>query len=263
MAWHDSGTVSVTNGSSTVTGVGTDWLAGLRPGDALFLPDGWPYEVLNIASDTTLQLIRPYAGPTKSGERYTQLPSQGYIKLSADQLAAVARQVGGIPTRVESLEASVQSLGTAAAAELVQTLGDGGNSVISQVAVTAALAPKVEIAAQGSNATGEWVRYADGTMCTAQTLSLDLSQQTWTAGASNYYNYTLMSGAISFPAEYLDQPKVAISTAHSNVHAYLGYFRRSKSGLSDLYITRPGAVTATGGNFYLDIIARGRWLAST
>lgn len=111
MAWHDSGTVSVTSGSSTVTGVGTDWLAGLRPGDALFLPDGWPYEVLNIASDTMLQLTRPYAGPTKSGERYTQLPSQGYIKLSADQLAAIARQIGGIPTRVESLEGSQLSKG--------------------------------------------------------------------------------------------------------------------------------------------------------
>ena len=33
MAWYKTGTVSVTNGSTTVTGTGTDFITAVRAGD--------------------------------------------------------------------------------------------------------------------------------------------------------------------------------------------------------------------------------------
>src|SRR5690606_15898508 len=87
MAWYDLGTVNVTVNSSTVTGTGTKWLAGARQGEAFVAPDGRLYEVLNIASDTSLTLTKPYRGATATGQPYALAPMQGYVKELADRAA--------------------------------------------------------------------------------------------------------------------------------------------------------------------------------
>lgn len=89
MAWYDAGTVKVTINSATVTGTGTQWLAGARQGEAFVAPDGRLYEVLNIASNTSLTLTKPYLGATATGQKYALAPMQGYVKESADRLAAL------------------------------------------------------------------------------------------------------------------------------------------------------------------------------
>lgn len=89
MAWCDAGTVNVTASSVTVTGIGTKWLAGARQGEAFVAPDGRLYEVLNIASDTSLTLTKPYRGATATDQQYALAPMQGYVKELADRVAAL------------------------------------------------------------------------------------------------------------------------------------------------------------------------------
>lgn len=89
MAWYDAGTVNVTLNSATVTGVGTQWVAGARQGEAFVGPDGRLYEVLNIASNTSLTLTRPYRGATQAAQPYALAPFQGYVKELADRAAAL------------------------------------------------------------------------------------------------------------------------------------------------------------------------------
>lgn len=63
-----TGSVSVTNGSKTVTGAGgAAWItAGAKAGCTIFIR-GVPYLVENIATNTSLTLEIPYEGSTESG----------------------------------------------------------------------------------------------------------------------------------------------------------------------------------------------------
>lgn len=86
MPWHRLGTVSVTQNSSTVTGVNTAFAANTRIGDAFIGPDGRQYELANVASDTVISILPPYLGPSASGASYAIAPVQGYQKGLADQV---------------------------------------------------------------------------------------------------------------------------------------------------------------------------------
>lgn len=74
---YDTGTVSVTNGSPTVTGSGTSWSANVKAGDFFALgadetdPEATWYEVDSVDSDTQITLTENYAESTDSGEAYT------------------------------------------------------------------------------------------------------------------------------------------------------------------------------------------------
>jgi len=76
MSWHRTGTVAVTNGSKTVTGVGTLWTTAVNVGDAFALvdanlnPTGAWYEVDVVVSNTEITLKQSYAGTTGSNNQY-------------------------------------------------------------------------------------------------------------------------------------------------------------------------------------------------
>lgn len=72
-AWYRAGTVSVTNGSATVTGTGTNWVSsGVKPvrGDIFSLDGDKFYEILAIVSDTQLTLASNFAGTSGAGKAY-------------------------------------------------------------------------------------------------------------------------------------------------------------------------------------------------
>ncbi|WMN15591.1 hypothetical protein QL104_19740 [Pseudomonas piscis] len=94
MSWHRAGTIAVTNGSTTVTGVNTSFAANTRVGDAFIGPDGRQYELQNVASDTVISILPAYAGPTASGQAYAIVPVQGYQKGLADQVRDWTNQYG-------------------------------------------------------------------------------------------------------------------------------------------------------------------------
>ena len=71
MSQYREGTVSVTNGSQTVTGVGTSWLAEVASG-YLFVSvgQGIVYQVAAVGSNTSITLAANYAGTSGSGLSY-------------------------------------------------------------------------------------------------------------------------------------------------------------------------------------------------
>jgi len=68
---YKTGTVSVTNGASGVTGSGTAWLANVSAGDIFTIPgSGAWYEVAYVSDDTHLTLTANYGGTTVAGSEY-------------------------------------------------------------------------------------------------------------------------------------------------------------------------------------------------
>lgn len=70
-AWYRAGTVTATNGSTTVTGALTAWLANVKVGD-VWCPDadGRGYEITAVGSNTSITIYPAYAGATGSGKAY-------------------------------------------------------------------------------------------------------------------------------------------------------------------------------------------------
>ena len=97
--WYTTGTVSVTNGSQTVTGSGTAWVANTKPGEAFRGPDDRLYEIESVVSDTSLTLADEYLGANQSGQEYAILPVRGVLKQAYDALtSAIATMNGYIGT---------------------------------------------------------------------------------------------------------------------------------------------------------------------
>lgn len=76
---YSTGTISVTNGDSTVTGSGTSWSTATNAavGEYIQLPDGKWYKIASIASNTSLEIemgSTGYQGSTLSGQSYVISP---------------------------------------------------------------------------------------------------------------------------------------------------------------------------------------------
>ncbi|AGG58110.1 hypothetical protein VPAG_00074 [Vibrio phage douglas 12A4] len=72
-SWFRDGTVNVTNGSNMIVGVGTNWKLSPTPparGDIFTVDGNSLYEIVNIASDLSIQLHKPYAGTTATASSY-------------------------------------------------------------------------------------------------------------------------------------------------------------------------------------------------
>jgi hypothetical protein len=96
MTWNRTGTVTVTNGSTIVTGVGTAWVANARVSEAFKGPDGQLYEIGAINADGQMTLASPYLGATAGGQSYVIVPTQGYIRDLAAQAAALINQFADV-----------------------------------------------------------------------------------------------------------------------------------------------------------------------
>lgn len=84
-----NGTISVNNGSTTVTGSGTAFLNDLSPGDQLFLGDfQQKVSVESIASDTSLTLSEDFSGISITSEPYKVIPSHNKRYLNRKYLVS-------------------------------------------------------------------------------------------------------------------------------------------------------------------------------
>lgn len=90
--WYRAGAVSVTSGSKKVTGFGTQWQAStwkVEKGHAWYGPDGKPYEIDYVESDTVLYLVTAYGGPTAASQSYAiDITRTGTIPAFSRQLSA-------------------------------------------------------------------------------------------------------------------------------------------------------------------------------
>lgn len=94
MAWYRTGTVQVTLNSNAVVGTDTQFIANSRVGDAFLGPDGQWYEIINIASNTSMSIAPNYRSSSSSGGSYSIVPVQGYTKDLADQARGIIQQWG-------------------------------------------------------------------------------------------------------------------------------------------------------------------------
>jgi len=70
-AFYQTGTVSVSNGGTTVTGSGTTWTAAMEGRQILFDDQGPFYDILDVVSATEITLGSAYIGSDLSGSTYT------------------------------------------------------------------------------------------------------------------------------------------------------------------------------------------------
>lgn len=103
MTWYKTGTVSVTNGSPTVTLSGGDAQLNIFPDDGFVGPDGRTYAILQVDNATTFILSQNYVGPTISGQNYVIIPTADHVQLR-DMLI-------GVNTLVDTYEIISQEAG--------------------------------------------------------------------------------------------------------------------------------------------------------
>jgi hypothetical protein len=97
MAWYKAGTVTVTNGSATVTGAGgTSFVSNVVVGDAFQAPDGRSYEIAAVVSASELTLGRAYMGATASGQTYTIQPTSSFASDLATRVVQLIGSFGAV-----------------------------------------------------------------------------------------------------------------------------------------------------------------------
>jgi hypothetical protein len=205
MVWQRAGTVSVQNGSTTVTGAGVDFAASSRVGDSFVGPDGATYEVANVASATVISILPAYKGATVSGAAYAIMPVQGYDKMLSDAFNSLNNQFGP----------KLAALGTTGNYDILPVAKGGtGNTtgtatklaaaaIVGTVSQSAGL-PTGSIIETGSNANGTYIKYADGTLicrvsATASPYTITLSVNT-NLFVSSSIAFTFPVAFISFPS---------------------------------------------------------------
>ncbi len=71
LEWYSTGTITLTQGSTHVTGVGTNWKAtGIKCGDIFTVDRSVMYMVASVESDTSLTLLQAYAGSSGNTINY-------------------------------------------------------------------------------------------------------------------------------------------------------------------------------------------------
>lgn len=89
MTWYKAGTVEVSNGSPTVTGTSTEFVANAQIGDVFHGPDNMAYEIAAVVSNTVLTLAKNYGGANASGQAYSIQPTQSFTQDLANQVGSL------------------------------------------------------------------------------------------------------------------------------------------------------------------------------
>ena len=154
MAWYDTGTVNVTNGSTTVVGVGTNFIAGAQVGEGFYGPDNRLYEIQAIVSATSLTLADVYLGTTQTGQGYKIVPTQSLVAALATQVSTLISDFQGV---VDEAGSGKFNDGTAASAGITFTLDqDTGifRPAANQIGFTTAGVQRAKISSTGLDVTG-------------------------------------------------------------------------------------------------------------
>ena len=185
MSQYSTGLVSTTNGSSVITGTSTAWLTSGIDASDFFIAAGdtVAYTIASIDSDTQITLTANYAGSTQSGITYTaHIERFGALPIFSDNDADTPELMNEVVKFTVNQDsalgtASTKDTGTAAgevplnsdlgSASLVDAIGSGDlygrDSIIGTVSETAGV-PTGAIIESGSNANGEYTKFADGTL---------------------------------------------------------------------------------------------------
>ena len=94
LAWYSTGTVKLTQGSTDVIGVGTNWKnAGLKVGDVFTIDRVTLYMIASVNSNTSITLLQAYAGTSGNTMNYYVIRNFA-ATLQAELSAQVSQLVG-------------------------------------------------------------------------------------------------------------------------------------------------------------------------
>jgi hypothetical protein len=159
MSQYLAGTATVTNGSATVTGTNALWLAHVTAGDSFTVAgDGVMYDVASVDSDTQITLSAPYAGTTASGVVYA-IGTGFTVPDSFPEMSQGDIETATIFTRAMR---KIQSKFSALVSDISGKAAIAGGADANFTAM-----PQVggdPIVESGSNADGNFTKWADGTM---------------------------------------------------------------------------------------------------
>ena len=193
MSQYKAGTANVTNGSATVTGSGTLWSANVSAGDSFTIAStGVVYDVAAVNSNTSITLSVAYAGPTVTGAVYA-IGTSFTVPDNFPEMSQGDIETATIFTRaMRKIQGKFSSiLAGGANANFTAMPQVGGDPVVES----------------GSNADGEWTRWADGTQI-VQMRDISIPKTT------GYSTTTL-----TFPQDFTAPP---VSTASPNWEAAMG-----------------------------------------
>ena len=167
MSWYRTGTVAVTNGSKTVTGVGTLFTTAVNVGDAFALvdanlnPTGAWYEVESVTNNTTLVLKQSYAGSTGSNKQYCVFNMVGNMTTPS-----FAQRLATFFASFQSLIDKPTATPTAASIPIADANGDIDDGWIPETVarvddMTEALALKIDTATATATPTASSIPIAD------------------------------------------------------------------------------------------------------
>ena len=98
LRWYRTGTVDITQGSTNVTGVGTNWqTAGIQPGDVFMVGNSVLYEIADIGDNTNIILQSAFQGATGTAQNYSILRN-----FAGTMQAQIAAQVAELVNKYES-----------------------------------------------------------------------------------------------------------------------------------------------------------------
>jgi hypothetical protein len=175
MSWYRTGRVAVTNGSKTVTGVGTLFTTAVNAGDAFALvdanlnPTGAWYEVESVTNNTTLVLKQSYAGSTGSNKQYCVFNLVGNMTTPS-----FAQRLATFFASFQALLDKPTSTPTALGIPVADENGDidsgwipatffNKTNILGTVSQFGGV-PTGAVIESGTNANGYYVKFADGTM---------------------------------------------------------------------------------------------------
>jgi hypothetical protein len=240
MSQYSTGTATVTNNSATVTGTNTLWLANVTAGDSFTVAgDGVMYDVASVDSDTQVTLSVNYAGSTASGVVYAigtgfTVPDS-FPEMSQGDIETATTFTRGM-RKIQGKFSSILAGG--ANANFTTMPQVGGDPIVES----------------GSNADGEWTRWADGT----QVCWLTLEDRLIDVGPDGGVYYSPLATWV-YPKAFTAVPSASERAQKTSTGGVVW----SGSGNAAITTTQMGGILALSSNGSQSgismVTAHGRW----